>query len=108
VPFGRIPTGATTFFDLESRKRRHRRFFDVDTLAGVRVRGPRSVRREHAKVFELVRDGLVEGLRIDSSRCLANPREYLERLRERGVAHVWIEKILERASSCGVAGGRHS
>ena len=49
----------------------------------------------HAKVLELVHDGLVDGLRIDHPDGLANPREYLERLRERGVAHVWVEKILE-------------
>src|SRR5207244_7597194 len=49
----------------------------------------------HAKVLELVHDGLVEGLRIDHPDGLANPREYLERLRDRDVAHIWVEKILE-------------
>src|SRR5205823_8005788 len=49
----------------------------------------------HAKVLGLVGDRLVDGLRIDHPDGLANPREYLERLRERGARHVWVEKILE-------------
>ena len=49
----------------------------------------------HAKVLELVHDGLIDGLRIDHPDGLANPRAYLERLRERGARHVWVEKILE-------------
>ena len=49
----------------------------------------------HRKILELVGDGLVDGLRIDHPDGLANPREYLERLRERGVSHIWAEKILE-------------
>jgi (1->4)-alpha-D-glucan 1-alpha-D-glucosylmutase len=46
-------------------------------------------------VLELVHDGLIDGLRIDHPDGLATPRAYLERLRERGAHHVWVEKILE-------------
>ncbi len=49
----------------------------------------------HEKAFELVRDGVVDGLRIDHVDGLANPREYLDRLQRAGVEHVWVEKILE-------------
>jgi (1->4)-alpha-D-glucan 1-alpha-D-glucosylmutase len=83
------------FFDIDPRTGLHRRFFDIDELAGVRVEDPEVFEVTHAKVLELVGDGLIEGLRIDHPDGLANPREYLERLRERGVAHVWAEKILE-------------
>ncbi|HXH87164.1 MAG TPA: hypothetical protein VNI55_00960 [Gaiellaceae bacterium] len=38
---------------------------------------------------------MIDGVRIDHPDGLANPRRYLERLREAGVEHVWIEKILE-------------
>ncbi len=73
----------------------YRRFFDVGELGGVRVEDPEVFEVTHAKVLQLVADGLVDGLRIDHPDGLANPREYLERLRDRGVAHVWVEKILE-------------
>ena len=73
----------------------YRRFFDVGDLAGVRVEDPEVFEATHAKVLELVRDGLVDGLRIDHPDGLADPRGYLERLRDAGVEHVWVEKILE-------------
>src|SRR5439155_3900519 len=64
-------------------------------LAGVRVEDPEVFEATHAKVLELVQDGLIDGLRIDHPDGLANPRAYLEQLRERGTEHVWVEKILE-------------
>jgi len=88
-----------TFFDIDETSGRHRRFFDIDELAGVRVEDPEVFEVTHAKVLELVHDRLVEGLRIDHPDGLANPREYLERLRDRNVAHVWVEKILEPGES---------
>jgi (1->4)-alpha-D-glucan 1-alpha-D-glucosylmutase len=83
-----------TFFDFDPASGWYRRFFDIGELAGVRVEDPEVFEVTHAKVFELVHDGLVDGLRIDHPDGLANPREYLDRLRDRGVGHVWIEKIL--------------
>jgi (1->4)-alpha-D-glucan 1-alpha-D-glucosylmutase len=82
-------------FDWDRASGWYRRFFDVDDLGGVRVEDPGVFEKTHAKVLELVTDGLVDGLRIDHPDGLANPREYLERLRDRGVSRVWIEKILE-------------
>jgi (1->4)-alpha-D-glucan 1-alpha-D-glucosylmutase len=89
------PALRPTFFDTDPESGWYRRFFDVGELGGVRVEDLEVFDVTHAKVLELVHDGLVDGLRIDHPDGLANPREYLERLRERGVAHVWIEKILE-------------
>jgi (1->4)-alpha-D-glucan 1-alpha-D-glucosylmutase len=94
-PFWSDPALRATFFDTDPESGRHRRFFDVDELAGVRVEESEVFEVTHAKVLELVHDGLVDGLRIDHPDGLANPREYLDRLRDRGAAHVWVEKILE-------------
>jgi (1->4)-alpha-D-glucan 1-alpha-D-glucosylmutase len=71
-----------------------RRFFDIDELGGVRVEEPEVFELTHGKVLELVRDGAVQGLRIDHVDGLADPRGYLERLRAEGVEHVWVEKVL--------------
>ena len=49
----------------------------------------------HALALALVREGLVDGLRIDHPDGLADPAGYLERLRDGGAAHVWVEKILD-------------
>src|SRR4029078_2043439 len=49
----------------------------------------------HSKVLQLVREGLVDGLRIDHPDGLANPAQYFRRLRDAGAERVWVEKILE-------------
>jgi (1->4)-alpha-D-glucan 1-alpha-D-glucosylmutase len=83
------------FFDLDPVGNRHRRFFDIDELAGVRVEDPEVFMGTHGLVLELVAEGLVDGLRVDHPDGLADPRGYLERLARYGVEHVWVEKILE-------------
>jgi (1->4)-alpha-D-glucan 1-alpha-D-glucosylmutase len=82
-------------FDVDPETGWHRRFFTIDDLAGVRVEDPDVFELTHRKVLELGGDGLLDGVRVDHIDGLANPREYLERLRDRGLEHVWVEKILE-------------
>jgi (1->4)-alpha-D-glucan 1-alpha-D-glucosylmutase len=82
-------------FDIDRRTGVYRRFFDVGELAGVRVEDPLIFELTQGKAIELVREGLVDGLRIDHPDGLVDPRGYLERLRDQGVEHVWVEKILE-------------
>jgi (1->4)-alpha-D-glucan 1-alpha-D-glucosylmutase len=94
-PFWRDPALRAKFFDWDLATGWYRRFFDIGDLAGVRVEDPDVFEATHAKVLELVHDGLVDGLRIDHPDGLANPREYLDRLRDHGAQHVWVEKILE-------------
>jgi (1->4)-alpha-D-glucan 1-alpha-D-glucosylmutase len=81
-------------FDYDPDDGWYRRFFDIDDLAGVRVEDPEVFELVHGKVLELVRDGVVEGLRVDHPDGLADPAGYLRRLRDRGAEHVWVEKIL--------------
>ncbi len=83
------------YFDTDPATGWYRRFFDVGELGGVRVEDPDVFETTHAKVLELVHDGMIEGLRVDHPDGLANPRAYLERLRDRGAVHVWVEKIIE-------------
>jgi (1->4)-alpha-D-glucan 1-alpha-D-glucosylmutase len=74
----------------------YRRFFDVTTLAGVRVEAPTVFDQTHALVLAQVRDGVLDGLRIDHPDGLADPRGYLERLAAQADgAWVVVEKILE-------------
>ena len=49
----------------------------------------------HRLALRLVREGLVDGLRIDHPDGLADPAGYLRRLRDAGVERVWVEKILD-------------
>lgn len=73
-----------------------RRFFDVKTLAGLRVEEPDVFAASHDLITSLVRDGALDGLRIDHPDGLADPRGYLRRLAEAtGRSWVVVEKILE-------------
>jgi (1->4)-alpha-D-glucan 1-alpha-D-glucosylmutase len=81
-------------FDYDPADGWYRRFFDIDDLAAVRVEDPAVFDLVHAKVLELVRDGVVDGLRVDHPDGLADPAGYLARLRESGAQRVWVEKIL--------------
>lgn len=74
----------------------YRRFFDVTTLAAVRVEDPEVFDATHALLLELVRAGELDGLRIDHPDGLADPRGYLDRLADAtGDSWVVAEKILE-------------
>ena len=74
----------------------YRRFFGVNTLAGIRVEEPWVFDEAHAEVKRWFDEGLVDGLRIDHPDGLADPRGYLSRLRElTGGAYILVEKILE-------------
>ncbi|MGW7341948.1 malto-oligosyltrehalose synthase [Streptomyces sp. NPDC054854] len=76
----------------------YRRFFTISDLIGVRVEDPAVFAATHAKVLELVRDGVVQGLRIDHVDGLADPGQYLRRLRAAAGDGCWVvvEKILAR------------
>ncbi|HEY8720078.1 malto-oligosyltrehalose synthase [Pengzhenrongella sp.] len=73
----------------------YRRFFDVGTLAAIRVEEPEVFDATHALVLELLEDGTLDGLRIDHPDGLADPGGYLSRLAEKtDGSWVAVEKIL--------------
>ena len=81
-------------FDWDPATGWYRRFFDIDGLAGVRQEDPEVFARTHTKVLELVRDGVVDGLRIDHPDGLTDPAGYLTRLADAARVPIWVEKIL--------------
>jgi (1->4)-alpha-D-glucan 1-alpha-D-glucosylmutase len=89
------PALRARFFDIDPDTGRHRRFFDIDDLAGVRQEDPAVFDETHGLVLSLVREGLVDALRIDHPDGLRDPAGYLRRLRGAGAETVWVEKILE-------------
>lgn len=73
----------------------YRRFFDVGTLAGIRVERPEVFDATHALLLELFDAGHIDGFRVDHPDGLADPRGYFQRLSERtGGAWIAAEKIL--------------
>lgn len=74
----------------------YRRFFDVDTLAAIRVEDPEVFASSHGLLLELQDAGYIDAFRIDHPDGLANPRQYMERLHKAtGGAWIVAEKIIE-------------
>jgi (1->4)-alpha-D-glucan 1-alpha-D-glucosylmutase len=80
----------------------YRRFFNINDLAGLRIEQQELFDAAHRLIFELLRDGSLQGLRIDHIDGLFDPKAYCRQLQERaaglGVAplYVVVEKILAR------------
>jgi (1->4)-alpha-D-glucan 1-alpha-D-glucosylmutase len=75
----------------------YRRFFDVNTLAGLRVEDPRVFASSHQLILRWLSDGTLDGVRVDHPDGLLDPEEYMHRLRAAAPkAWIVVEKILER------------
>jgi (1->4)-alpha-D-glucan 1-alpha-D-glucosylmutase len=74
----------------------YRRFFDVNTLIGLRVERDYVFEETHALVLDWLKRGVLDGVRVDHPDGLRDPLEYLKRLRARA-PDAWVvgEKILE-------------
>ena len=73
----------------------YRRFFNVATLAGLRMEDQRVFDDAHRLVRDWLRRGWLDGLRVDHPDGLLDPDEYLRRLRsEAPNAWIIVEKIL--------------
>ncbi|MGA8708356.1 MAG: malto-oligosyltrehalose synthase [Steroidobacteraceae bacterium] len=80
----------------------YRRFFNINDLAGLRIELPEVFDHAHQRVLRLVREGVIDGLRIDHIDGLLDPKAYLQRLQDRIAAlrgagrhfYLVVEKIL--------------
>ncbi|MDD2877739.1 MAG: malto-oligosyltrehalose synthase [Acidiphilium sp.] len=85
-----------------------RRFFDINTLAGIRVEIPWVFSESHKLILDLYARGIIDGVRIDHVDGLADPRAYCRKLRRTltaagrarppgaasGPPYIIVEKIL--------------
>ena len=84
------------YWKVSDEELNYRRFFDVDTLAGLQVELPHVFEATHATLLRLQGEGVIDGYRIDHPDGLADPRGYLRDL-ESATSGAWtvVEKILE-------------
>ena len=84
----------------------YRRFFSVNDLAGIRVEDEQVFDETHRLVLDLVREGKVDGLRLDHPDGLYDPAGYFQKRLQQAAAealdsptksepfYVLVEKIL--------------
>ncbi len=82
------------FWRIASEEIDYRRFFNIESLIGVRVEDPDVFEDTHRLILQLVEDGTLDGLRVDHIDGLRDPDGYLVRLAgsSRGMYTV-VEKI---------------
>jgi len=94
----------------------YRRFFDVNTLAGLRVEDAGTFEASHRLVRTLIAEGRLQGLRLDHIDGLRDPAQYFVRLRrlireaqgdEVRPFYVLIEKILGEEEKLPAFAGVH-
>jgi (1->4)-alpha-D-glucan 1-alpha-D-glucosylmutase len=74
----------------------YRRFFDVNTLIGLRVEREYVFEETHALILMWLKHGVLDGVRVDHPDGLRDPLQYFQRLRAQA-PDAWIigEKIIE-------------
>src|SRR5436190_11983628 len=96
----------------------YRRFFDINSLAGLRVEDIEAFNAIHRLVARLIAKGHLQGLRLDHIDGLRDPRQYMQRLQrlissarpapQHSPFYLIVEKILAEGEAlprfAGVAG----
>ncbi|MEK6375194.1 MAG: malto-oligosyltrehalose synthase [Acidobacteriota bacterium] len=84
------------YWRIASETINYRRFFDVTDLVGVRVENPEVFEARNRRIFELIAEGKVTGLRIDHIDGLHDPVTHMRKLQARLADgfYVIVEKIL--------------
>lgn len=74
----------------------YRRFFDINSLIGMRVERARVFNATHYRIIQWLHNGVLDGVRVDHPDGLRDPKQYFERLRT-NASEAWIlaEKILQ-------------
>ena len=69
-----------SYWRTASHEINYRRFFDINTLAGIRVERQEVFDETHRLLGQLIRDGRVQGVRVDHPDGLFDPARYFEML----------------------------
>ncbi len=93
--YWKVPELRGRFFDVDPIAHVYRRFFDIGELAGLRQIDLEVFETTHELALRLIRERVIDGIRIDHPDGLGDPYGYFKRLHDRGVRRVWVEKILD-------------
>jgi (1->4)-alpha-D-glucan 1-alpha-D-glucosylmutase len=69
------------FWKVGAEELNYRRFFTVNELICLRIEDLKVFQKTHSLISQLIKNGQIQGLRIDHLDGLYNPKQYLRRLR---------------------------
>jgi malto-oligosyltrehalose synthase/4-alpha-glucanotransferase len=74
----------------------YRRFFTINGLICLNIQEDKVFRKNHEQILKWIKDGMMQGLRIDHVDGLYDPGAYIEKLREKTPENTYlaVEKIL--------------
>jgi (1->4)-alpha-D-glucan 1-alpha-D-glucosylmutase len=72
-----------SYWRVASDEINYRRFFDINELAALSMERPEVFAATHDLIFRFLREGKIDGLRIDHPDGLYDPKQYLQRLQRR-------------------------
>ncbi|HYP29598.1 MAG TPA: malto-oligosyltrehalose synthase [Blastocatellia bacterium] len=85
-----------SFWRVATKEINYQRFFNINELISLRMEDEGVFHSVHGLVLGLLKEGRIDGLRIDHVDGLYDPTSYLRLLREQAPdAYVVVEKILE-------------
>jgi (1->4)-alpha-D-glucan 1-alpha-D-glucosylmutase len=85
-----------SFWKVAAEEINYRRFFNINGLICLRVEDETVFNYTHNLIFNLIKEGKFEGIRVDHIDGLYDPAGYLGRLREKiGEIYLIVEKILD-------------
>lgn len=82
----------------------YRRFFDINSLAAIRIEEPAMFREVHRLVFDMIGKGQVTGLRVDHPDGLHDPTEYFAILQRECCLHSGSDPCSEPATDESMTG----
>lgn len=87
------------FWQVGNYEINYRRFFNISELIAIHIEKDRVLNEHHRLTFDLIKQGKIQGLRIDHPDGLYHPEHYFEKLRENSTPLIIIEKILDTNES---------
>ncbi|AIZ44628.1 malto-oligosyltrehalose synthase [Deinococcus radiopugnans] len=79
------------FWKVAAEEINYRRFFDINDLAALRMEDPRVFAWAHATLFELIREGVIQGVRLDHTDGLYDPAGYFRALQAGAAEALGVE-----------------
>jgi (1->4)-alpha-D-glucan 1-alpha-D-glucosylmutase len=71
----------------------YRRFFDINTLAAIRIEEPAVFAETHKLIFRLIVEKKITGLRVDHPDGLYNPSHYFDKIQQECFSRLFSTKV---------------